>query len=86
MITSDAIAFLRELAANNANPWFDENRKRYEKNVRDPFKELYVEIATRLHDEATMVPGLSAEQIDSIPRTPREGIMRINRDLAGEVR
>lgn len=80
-ISLEAVTFLRELREHNAKSWFDEHRKRYEKLVRDPFKELCDEIIARLHHADSTLPGLSAEQIASIPENASDGIMRINRDL-----
>ena len=36
--TEDYLVFFQELAANNHKEWFDVNRKRYEKSVKEPFK------------------------------------------------
>ena len=36
--TEDYLLFFQELAANNHKEWFDANRKRYEKSVKEPFK------------------------------------------------
>jgi len=36
--TEDYLLFFQELAANNNKEWFDANRKRYEKSVKEPFK------------------------------------------------
>lgn len=40
--TSDSFAFFRELARNNHKPWFDQNRKRYERHVTGAFRGLLV--------------------------------------------
>jgi uncharacterized protein (DUF2461 family) len=72
---------VRELEQNKSKAWFDENRKRYEKLVRGLFKEFYIEVAARIHGRRGGLPGLSAEQITSIPADPKDGILRINRDL-----
>lgn len=34
--STDTVAFLSELAANNDRTWFNENRQRYENSVREP--------------------------------------------------
>ena len=34
----DYLEFFKELAANNNKEWFDQNRKRYETAVREPYK------------------------------------------------
>lgn len=36
--TQDYLDFFIELAPNNNKDWFDVNRKRYEKSVKDPMK------------------------------------------------
>lgn len=40
MITSDFLEFLKELSQNNNRDWFEKNKTRYEKSVKDPFSEL----------------------------------------------
>lgn len=35
--TQDYLDFFKELAANNHKDWFHENKKRYEKSVKEPF-------------------------------------------------
>ncbi len=68
--TEDFLDFFKELAANNHKDWFDENRKRYEKNVKDPFKKFIEDliIETRKID-----PTINIEAKDAI--------FRINRDI-----
>ena len=34
----DFLDFFIELEQNNNKDWFDENRKRYEKTIKNPFK------------------------------------------------
>lgn len=38
--TQDFIDFFKELSTNNKKEWFDSNRKRYEKTVKQPFAKL----------------------------------------------
>lgn len=68
--TQDFLDFFKELAANNHKDWFHENKKRYEKSVKEPFdlfvKDLIAEI--KKHD-----PELDLE--------PKDCVMRINRDI-----
>jgi uncharacterized protein (TIGR02453 family) len=68
--TQDFLDFFIELAANNHKDWFHENKKRYEKSVKEPFdlfvKDLISEI--KVHD-----PELDIE--------PKDCVMRINRDI-----
>ncbi|UCE93026.1 MAG: DUF2461 domain-containing protein [Flavobacteriaceae bacterium] len=68
--TPDYLEFFKELAANNNKEWFDENRKRYETVVREPFKEFITLLIAELGkgDESL---GLSA----------KDAIFRINRDI-----
>ena len=39
--------FLRELDANNNRDWFQENKERYEREVREPALEFIVEVEWR---------------------------------------
>ena len=68
--TEDYPLFFRELAANNEKPWFDANRKRYEKNIREPFHSLV----------ADMIIRINADDPD-VMITSKEAIFRINRDI-----
>ena len=66
----DFLNFFSELAENNHKGWFDENRKRYEKNVKEPFRQFirYLIEHLRIHD-----PELQVE--------PKDVVFRINRDI-----
>jgi uncharacterized protein (TIGR02453 family) len=68
--TKEFVAFFKELEKNNHKEWFDENRKRYHKEVKEPFdqliKDLLVEVA-KVEPEVT-VPY-------------NKCIFRINRDI-----
>ncbi len=68
--TDDFIKFFQELAENNHKQWFDENRKRYEQNVKTPFKALVGDMILRIHadDPDVMIPA-------------KDAIFRINRDI-----
>lgn len=68
--TPNFLDFFKELAANNNKDWFDANRKRYEKTVKDPFKKFVEDLiaATRKLD-----PAINIEAKDAI--------FRINRDI-----
>lgn len=63
--------FFKELAANNHKEWFDENRKRYEENIKKPFEEFVAALAMEMAKEE---PELA--KMDS-----RKFIFRINRDI-----
>jgi uncharacterized protein (TIGR02453 family) len=65
--------FLRELKRNNNRDWFQANKSRYEKDVKDP---LLVFIA----DFADRVPEISPH-IAAIPRATGGSMFRIYRDM-----
>ncbi len=69
--TQDLIDFFIELAPNNNKDWFDENRKRYEKSVKDPFKAFVTHLISKLSDINTEFKDLEA----------KDCIFRINRDI-----
>lgn len=66
----DFLEFFKELAAHNHKEWFDENRKRYEKSVKDPFKNFVADLIenVRKHDPAVNIEA-------------KDAIFRINRDI-----
>lgn len=67
---NDFINFFEELAENNHKEWFDENRKRYEKEVKDPFKSFIADLI------------LAVQEFDpEIMIKPKDAIFRINRDI-----
>ena len=68
--TSDFVQFFKELGGNNNKEWFDENRKRYETQVKDPFKKLIEDLITEIRKDE---PELLVEAKDCI--------FRINRDI-----
>ena len=43
----DFLDFFKELAANNHKDWFHENKKRYERSVKDPFNTFIQDIIDR---------------------------------------
>jgi len=66
----DYASFFRELEKNNSKEWFDQNRKRYEKNIKIPFKNFMTTLAEHLQEfypEADLSTNFS--------------VMRINRDI-----
>lgn len=68
--SDDFIPFFKELTANNSKEWMDKNRKRYEKEVRDPFKEFVQDMILRIR------------QFDEeVGIKPRDAIFRINNDI-----
>ena len=68
--SKDFIQFFKELAANNHKEWFDLNRKRYEKEVKDPFKIFIEEMIRQV-----------AKDDPAVKLEPKDAIFRINRDI-----
>lgn len=68
--SSDFLTFFKELAANNHKDWFDENRKRYEKNVKKAFEVFVTDLIALVHKHDS-----------AIEITYKEAIFRINRDI-----
>src|SRR5215468_1462069 len=64
--------FLRELAAHNNREWFQKNKERYERSVRDPFLRFVADLQPRL---AKISPHFVAD-----PRPVGGSMMRIYRD------
>ena len=69
MITEAYPSFFKSLEKNNSKTWFDEHRKEYENNVRQPFIDLLNELIPFLSD---LEPRISHE--------PKDALFRINRD------
>lgn len=67
----DFLSFFKELAGNNHKDWFDENRTRYEKEVKEPFKVFIGDLIG--HIRGAHEPDLLIEAKDAI--------FRINRDI-----
>jgi uncharacterized protein (TIGR02453 family) len=65
-------AFLKELEANNEKPWWDENKSRYEKDVRDPALSFIAAFASQLE---RISPHFNAE-----PKAVGGSLMRPYRD------
>jgi uncharacterized protein (TIGR02453 family) len=68
--TEDYLTFFKELAANNHKDWFDENRKRYETNVKKAFEVFVTDLITAVSKEDP-----------SIVISYKEAIFRINKDI-----
>lgn len=66
----DFIDFFIELSQNNHKEWFDENRKRYEQIVKEPFKKFVGDLAAHL-----------SQYDPQIELDPKHLIFRINRDI-----
>jgi uncharacterized protein (TIGR02453 family) len=68
--TKDFINFYKELEQNNHKEWFDENRKRYEKVVKTPFRKFLADLI------------LEVQKFDpEIMIEPKNAVFRINRDI-----
>ena len=68
--TKDFIDFFKELAANNKKEWFDSNRQRYEKSVKQPFAEFVQEMIDRIQPDGP-----------AVYISTKDAIFRINRDI-----
>lgn len=68
--SKDYLAFFAELEENNNKEWFDENRDRYHKEVREPFKAFAEDLIDAMRE---FHPDLET--------TASETMMRINRDI-----
>jgi uncharacterized protein (TIGR02453 family) len=66
-----ALDFLSELGENNSKEWFSSNKKRYERELKNPARALAAEINTLLQDVS---PAHAREQ-------PHKALNRINRDI-----
>lgn len=69
----ETFRFLRELAANNDRDWFNENRQRYDRHIRDPAVAFILAVGEVL-DEIS--PELRAD-----PRPVGGSLFRIHRDV-----
>ncbi len=67
----DFLDFFKELAANNNKEWFDLNRKRYEKSVKNSFKSF---VETMIQHFSKYDPSLKDVEA-------KDCIFRINRDI-----
>jgi len=68
--SNEFIKFFKELNKNNHKEWFDANRKRYEKEVKEPFQKFIDEMIGRINADD---PEVRIEAKDAI--------FRINRDI-----
>ena len=68
--SEDFNQFFIELAGNNNKEWFDANRKRYENEIREPFKSFIQQLIDEVHklDKRVVI-------------APKDAIFRINRDI-----
>lgn len=66
----DYLDFFAELDKNNNREWFQANKKRYERSVKDPFTRFFTDLM------ASYEAGYG-----SVPMTPKQGLLRIYRDI-----
>ena len=71
--TPEFFAFFRELSRHNNRPWFEVNKERYEKNVRDPLMAFVADFGPRLR---TISSNFVAD-----PRPTGGSLFRIYRDI-----
>jgi len=68
--SSDYIAFFEELSKYNHKTWFDQNRKRFEQIVKNPFYAFVEEMIVRIYSDDS-----------DVLISPEEAIFRIFRDV-----
>ncbi len=68
--SKDFVKFLRELDKNNNRDWFNKNKERYIKEVKEPFEKLVSDLILRVRGKD---PEVKIE--------PKEAIFRIYRDV-----
>ena len=68
--TKAAFTFFRGLKAHNAKPWFEAHRDDYEREVREPMREVIGDMDARLRRFAPEMGG-----------DPKRSMFRINRDI-----
>lgn len=68
--TSDFVEFFKDLAKNNHKEWFNENKKRYESSVKNPFTLFLKDLISEIQKFDT---ELNIE--------PKDCILRINKDI-----
>jgi uncharacterized protein (TIGR02453 family) len=67
----DFLQFFIDLAPNNHKDWFDQNRKRYENSVREPFRNFVQSVIDAIAIDQHAFKGLEA----------KDCMFRINRDI-----
>ena len=69
MLTQKSLDFLKDLSKNNNRDWFQENKARYEADLKKPFENFVGQI---IHEIQKIDPRITIE--------PKKAIFRINRD------
>ena len=59
--TQDFIDFFIELAPNNNKDWFDVNRKRYEKSIKEPFQKFVTHLIHEIAKNDSSFNNLDAK-------------------------
>jgi uncharacterized protein (TIGR02453 family) len=68
--TKDFLQFFRDLEKNNHRDWFDDNRKRYQTSVKEPF-----------YSFVNHMIELVNQQDSTVQIVAKDAVMRINRDI-----
>lgn len=68
--TPDFLHFFMELAPNNNKDWFDNNRDRYKKSVKEPFENFVEKLIKEMKKTEDIMDG-----------RPSDFIFRINKDI-----
>lgn len=68
--TKEALSYFRRLERNNAKPWFEAHREEYERDVREPMRDLIEEMLARFQRFAPEIGG-----------DPKRCMFRIHRDV-----
>ena len=68
--TPDFLNFFMELAPNNNKDWFDNNRDRYKKSVKEPFENFVEKLIKEMKKSEEIMDG-----------RPSDFIFRINKDI-----
>lgn len=69
-LTKEFVAFFKELSQNNEKEWFHANKKRYEKQVKEPFYDLVQDVINKMQ---ALDPQVNIQ--------PKDAVFRINRDI-----
>ncbi len=72
-ISPALFAFLRELKENNNRPWFQENKTRYEEDVKEPLMQF-------IRDFGMYLPEISSSYT-AVPKATGGSMFRIYRDV-----
>ncbi|MBI1287802.1 MAG: TIGR02453 family protein [Flavobacteriales bacterium] len=69
--TPDFLDFFKELAANNNRDWFTENKKRYERSVKEPFNVFVQDVIDRAAKTDDRFAGLAKDAVFRIYKDVR---------------